>query len=194
MLKTGHTESQHYQRFHRALLAGELNALLQAGEHRLRGFQRQEAGGDDRQRHDRRQERKRVQPETPLLSQLGQGLPGERRSNHDRHVELDRIQRDGVRHVLPLDQRWNQRLIGRTAEGLGEAGNERKAKNVPDVYQAGRHQNSEQPGASHLHILGAEQNLSALHAIGHHAADQREQKDGNATEKLIQRQQETRSG
>ncbi len=58
------------------------------------------------------------------------------------------------------------------------------------MYQTGRHQNGEQPGASHLHILGAEENFPALDAIGHHAADQREQKDGNAAEKLIQRQQE----
>ena len=36
--------------------------------------------------------------------------------------------------------------------------------------------------------------LPPLHAIGHHAADQREQKDGNAAEELIQRQQETPNG
>ena len=47
-------------------------------------------------------------------------------------------------------------------------------------------------GARHLHILRAEQNLPPLHAVGHHAADQREQEDGNAAEKLIQRQQKGR--
>src|ERR1039457_2832554 len=31
---------------------------------------------------------------------------------------------------------------------------------------------------------------AACHAISHHAADQREQKDGNAAEKLIEREQE----
>jgi hypothetical protein len=36
--------------------------------------------------------------------------------------------------------------------------------------------------------------LPALDAIGDHAADQREQKDGNAAEKLIEGEQKTRSG
>ena len=186
----GHAESQNNQRFHRILLARELNALLQASEHRLRSLQGQVAGVDDRQRHDRRQEGKRVQPEAPFLSQPRQGLPGECRPDHDRHVELDRIQCDGVRHVFLLDQGGNQRLVGRSAEGLGQTGNERKAQDVPDVHLASCHQDGEQSGGSHLHILGGEQNLPALHPIGHHATDQREQEDGNAAEKLIQRQQE----
>src|SRR5208337_5599329 len=36
--QTGHAEGQNNQRFHRILLARELNALLQAGEDRLRGL------------------------------------------------------------------------------------------------------------------------------------------------------------
>ena len=89
-------------------------------------------------------------------------------------------------------KRGNQRLVGRTAKGLRETGDEREAKDMPDVDQTSRHQNGEQPGAGHLHVLGAEQNLPALHAVGDHAADQGEQKDGKAAEKLIQRQQERR--
>ena len=95
-----------------------------------------------------REEGKRVQAEAPLLAQLRQSLPGERRSDHDRHVELNRIQRDGIRHVVSVDQRGNQRLVGRSAKGLGQAGNERKTEDVPDVYQSGRHQDGEQRRAT----------------------------------------------
>ena len=42
------------------------------------------------------------------------------RPHHYRGVELDGDQRDGVRHVLFLDQRGNKRLVGRAAEGLGD--------------------------------------------------------------------------
>jgi hypothetical protein len=99
---------------------------------------------------------------------------GQRRTHHDCYVELDGIQGDGVGHVVLLDEGGNQRLVGGTSEGLRETGNEREAKNVPDVDMARRHENGEDAGCRHLDILRAEQNFSALHAIGDHAADQRE--------------------
>src|ERR1700686_2040788 len=55
-----------------------------------------------------------------------------------------------------------------------------------------RYENGEHSGSRHLHILGAEQNLPALDAICHYAADQRKKKDWNSTEKLIERQQKCR--
>src|SRR5208282_6688892 len=53
----GHAESEQDQGFHGALLARELNALLQAGEHRLLGLHGQKAGADDGQRENGREER-----------------------------------------------------------------------------------------------------------------------------------------
>ena len=50
----------------------------------------------------------------------------------------------------------------------------------------------EQRRARHLHVLGNQENLPSLGAVGHHAADQREEEDGNAAEELIQRKQEGR--
>src|ERR1019366_7598184 len=102
------------------LLANELNALLQAYEHRFGGLQRLESGSYEGQGHDGRQKRKRVESKAPLLAQPGQRLTRECWTHHNRHVELDRIQRDGVRHVFFFDQRWNQRLVGRTAKRLSE--------------------------------------------------------------------------
>ena len=60
----------------------------------------------------------------------------------------------------------------------------------PDVDQSGRHQNGEHGRAAHLHVLGDEQDPVPLDPVGHHAADQREEEDGNAAEKLVERQQE----
>src|ERR1017187_8798100 len=107
------------------LLAYELDAFLEAGVNRIRGFLRQEAGGDDGQRQNRSEKGDGVQSEAPLLAESRQGLAGERRADHDGYVELDRIQRDGVGHVLLLDQGRNQRLISGAAEGLRESRDER---------------------------------------------------------------------
>ena len=58
------------------------------------------------------------------------------------------------------------------------------------MSQSVGHQNGEDRRACHLHVLRGEQNFPALDPVGHHAADQRKQKDGNAAEKLVQREQE----
>jgi hypothetical protein len=49
-----------------------------------------------------------------------------------------------------------------------------------------RHQNGEDGSARHLHILRTKQDSPALHPIGHNSANQREQKNGNAAQKLIE--------
>jgi len=53
-------------------------------------------------------------PNTTGSPNFRQSLPRKRRSYRDRCVELDRIQRDGIRHVLAIDQARNQcRIAGR---------------------------------------------------------------------------------
>ncbi len=51
-------------------------------------------------------------------------------------------------------------------------------------------QNRKDRRACHLHVLGGEQDLASLNPVGHHPADQREQENGDAAEKLVERQQE----
>ena len=58
--------------------------------------------------------------------------------------------------------------------------------------QPGRHQHGEHRRTRHLHVLRGQQNLAPLDPVGHHAADQREQKDRDAAQKLVQRQQKRR--
>ena len=131
-------------------------------------------------------------PKHHFSPNFASAMPGERRTNGYRQVELNRIQRDGVGHVLALDQRRNQRLVRRSAKGLGQAGDERETEDRPHMDQSGRHQHGEQRRARHLHVLGDEENLAPLDPVGHHPADQREEKDGNAAEKLIEREQKGR--
>ncbi len=51
---------------------------------------------------------------------------------------------------------------------------------------SGRHQHRQHRRACHLHVLGDEENLASLGAVGHGAANQGEKEDRNAAEKLIQ--------
>ncbi len=48
----------------------------------------------------------------------------------------------------------------------------------------------EYAGREHLDILRAEQHAAALHAVRHHAAEQGEEEDRDAAEKLVEPQQE----
>ena len=134
-------ERQHHQPLH-GLLRARMNcdALLHAGQDALGGLDRQEAHVQHGQRDDRRQERERVQPEAPRLAQLGERQAAQRRAHHTRHVELNRLERDGVGHVLFVHQVGDQRLVGRAAERLREARDERAGQDVPDVDGMEPHQ------------------------------------------------------
>ena len=45
-------------------------------------------------------------------------MPREQRPEHARDVELDRVERDRVRQIFLVDERRDERLIGRAAERL----------------------------------------------------------------------------
>ena len=47
-------------------------------------------------------------------------------------------------------------------------------------------------GAAHLHVLRADQHVPAVHAVGDHAADQREQEDRDIAEERIEPEQKGR--
>ena len=109
-------------------------------------------------------------------------------------IELNGVQRDGVRHVFAIDQGGNQRLIRRPAKGLGEARNEREGQDLPHLDRVGRYQDRQRRGACHLKILRRQQNPPALDAVRNDAADQGKQKNRNAAEKLVERRARKRSG
>src|SRR5262249_32611964 len=57
----------------------------------------------------------------------------EQRAEDAREVELDRVERDGVRQVFLVHELRQQRLIRRTAERLRDAGDERQREDMPDL-------------------------------------------------------------
>src|SRR4029077_18593923 len=86
----GHAEGQYDQSLHRSLLPDEANSLLQTAEERLRGTLRQESRRDNRQRNNRSEKRKRVQPKAPLFPEPGQRYSSQRWTDRDREIELNR--------------------------------------------------------------------------------------------------------
>ena len=70
------------------------------------------------QRDDYRDERKRIQSEAPRRAGILQRQAAEHRPDHARQIELNRIQRDGVRQIFLFDKARDQRRVSRTAERL----------------------------------------------------------------------------
>src|SRR5215471_14346468 len=63
---------------------------------------------------------------------------------------------------------------------------------MPYVDRSRRYQDCQQRRAAHLYVLGDKKNLPSFNAVGHHPANQREQKDRNSTQKLVEREQKSR--
>ena len=149
----------------------------------------------DVQRQDRDndgQERQAVQAEADHHAEGGERGAGEQRADHARQVELDRVERDGVRHVLLLDERRQQRLIRRAAEGLRQAGDDRQREDVPDADDVEVDERRQREGRGHLHVLRGEQQLPPVVAVGDDAADEREEQDGQLAEERVEAEEERR--
>ena len=145
------------------------------------------------QRDDHDEERQAVQPEAGGGAEEERDA-GEQRPEHAREIELNRVERDRVRQVLLVHERRDQRLIGGTAEGLREPGHERQRQDVPDAHVAEEHQRRQNERGGHLDVLRAEQQTTAIVAIGDDAADQREQQDRQLAEEIIEPEEERRLG
>ncbi len=116
------------------------------------------------------------------------------RSEHPRQVELDRVQRDGVRQIFLVDERGQQRLIRRASERLRDARHERQRHDVPDLDDVEIHQDGERARRGHLDVLRRHQRLAAVVAIGEHAADEREEDDRQLLQERVEAEVERRIG
>ena len=125
----------------------------------------------------------------------GQRHAGDQRAEDARQVELEGIERDGVRQILAGHQGRQQRLVGRAAEGLGDAGAERQRQHRVDrhVRGAAEHERGEHEGAGRLHELRADEQPATVVPIGDHAADQRQQQDRQLADEGVQAEPERRS-
>ena len=85
------------------------------------------------QRNDHGDERQRVQAETPRRADVFQRQSAQHRADDAGQIELDGIERDGVGQIFLFDQAGDQRGIGRAAERLRGADDERRKQDVPDL-------------------------------------------------------------
>jgi hypothetical protein len=143
------------------------------------------ADEDDVQRHQRRdhdEERQCVQQKgrihrlrlaVPPARERVENQREDRRSQHAGDVELNRIEGDGVRQILLVDERRHERLIRRSAEGLRQPGDEGERQDVPDLDDAEIHERGQGGRGRHLHVLRRQQRPASVAAVGQHAADER---------------------
>ena len=128
------------------------------------------------------------------LDEAGERGREEQRPEHAREVELDGVERDGVRQIFLVHEHRQQRLVGRPAERLREARDERQREDVPDLDDVQIHQHGERGRGRHLDVLRREQRLAPVVAIGEHAADEREEDDRELLQERVEAQVKRRSG
>ena len=126
-----------------------------------------------------------------VVPEFGQRHPAQGRPDHGRDVELDGVERDGVRHVLFVHQRRDERLVGGAAEGLREAGDERAGTGCARPAPREDSTSSVRVNAVAIWIhCDPSSRRRRSTPVGQHAAKQGEQKDGDAGKERVQPQQE----
>src|SRR5215831_15202079 len=184
-----------------ALVPHVMQSALELLFHLLRDRRRHVLHVQQRQRVDDDEERGRVEEERRVhrlglvvaaLDEDGQRGGEEQRTEHAREVELDGVERDGVRQILLVDEHRQQRLVRRAAERLRDAGDERQREDVPDLHDVQVHQQGERAGRRHLDVLRHHQRLAFVVAIGEDAADEREQDDRQLLQERVEAQVEGR--
>jgi hypothetical protein len=153
------------------------------------------------QRVDDDQERQRVEEEAGVhrlrfavapLAERRQREPEGERTEHARDVELNRVQRHRVRQIFLVDERWDERLVRRSAERLRAAGDERQHKDLPDLHHVHEHQQGQYSRGAHLHDLRRDERAPAIVAVGEDAADERKQDDRQLLQERIEPEEERR--
>ena len=205
----GHHRQQRLQRErqerHQEAEDGELEQrrpvlhVGQAGAHlvgnRAADVRHRAIEAEQQQRRDHDEERQAVEQEADRQARRGQRHAGDQRAEDARQVELEGIERDGVGEILARHQGRQQRLVGRAAEGLGDAGAERQRQHRVDrhVRGAAEHERGEHEGAGRLHELRADEQPAPVVPIRDHAADQRQQQDRQLADEGVEAEPERRS-
>ena len=108
------------------------------------------------------------------------------RAEHAREIELDRVERDRIRQVLLVHERWNQRLVRRAAERLRHPGQERQRQDVPDADVAEEDERGQRERRGHLDVLRTEEQAPAIVAIGNDAANEGEEQDRQLSQEIVE--------
>ncbi len=127
-----------------------------------------EEGDDDGE------EREPVQAEACGCAELVERGAREDGADDAREVELDRVQGDGVWEVLLVDERRDERLIGRASEGLREAHDDREDEDHPDLDAAREDEAREEERRRELDDLRGQQDPTPVHPVGENTAEEGE--------------------
>jgi hypothetical protein len=149
---------------------------------------------DEGQRVDQEAQVHRLRFAVAVLLEHAQRQPEEQRPDDARDVELDRVERDRVGEIFLIDERRNERVVGRSAERLRAAGDERQREDVPDLDDVEVHQHRQRRRGAHLDVLRGQERAAAIVAIGEDAADQREEDDRQLLEEGVQPEEERTIG
>ena len=158
--------------------------LLQTGSAAAAGAPRFKS----QDRDDDRDERKPVQREARRRAELVERDARENGSDDAREVELDRVQRDGVREVLAVHERRHERLVGGPAEGLREADDEGQRQDHPDLDVVRGDQAREEKRRRELDELGGQKDPAPVEPVRENAAEQREEKKRSGAQKRVERE------
>jgi hypothetical protein len=129
-------------------------------------------------------------PKHATIPKAASAAPAEQRSDHAREIELNRVERNRVRHIFLVDERGQQRLMRGTAERLGQAGDHRQRQDVPDANDVPVDQRGERERRRHLDVLRRQQETTTILAVGDDAAEQREQQNGQLAEERVETKEE----
>ena len=100
----------------------------------------------------------------------------EDRPDDAREVELDRVQRDRVRDVFLVDERRDERLVRRAAEGQREPDDERQNEDHPDLDAIRVDEAREEKRRRELDDLRDQEDPPAVHPVGKDAPEEREER------------------
>ena len=119
-----------------------------------------------------------LRPKHATMPNAVSARAGDERSDHAREIELNRVERDGVGQVLFRNERRNQRLIGRAAKRLRDAGDERQRRGSARCGRCSVKTSAASVKAAAICThCDIEQQVTAVAAIGDDAADEREEQD-----------------
>ena len=118
-----------------------------------------------------------VREEAPPLADDGDEDAGHRRADHARAVEHRGVEGDGVHQIVALDHLDDEGLPRRHVEGVDDAEERGQDDDVPLVDAPGQRERRQDERQDHRARLRDDDDAAAVDAVGHVAAERRDEED-----------------
>ena len=185
---------EHGQRENRRLAPRVGEAALERIQHRLVLGWPNVGHRERHQRDDHDQERDAVEAEASGRPERRHRHAREQRAEDAGEVELDRVERDGVREIFLVDERRDHGLVGRPPERLRQPGGEGQREDVADMHASLIDERRERERGGHLDELRADEQPLPIVAVGDDAAEEREEEDRQLSQEVVEPEIERRLG